>query len=423
MSARAIGIDIGTSGVRAIAVEAGGRACGGGSATLPDGEARRDPRAWWAAVEAALGQLRAVVELSQVRAVAVDGTSGTMLAVDAGGEPVAPPLMYGDACTDDAILARIEAHAPAASAARGRTSALARVLQLQEAAGAVMVLHQADWVAGRLSGRLGVSDENNALKTGYDPLERCWPEWIAATGARMEMLPQVLEPGAPVGPVGPLGRALGLPGEAMLMAGTTDGCASFLATGASKVGEGVTALGSTLVIKLLSDRPISAPQYGVYSHRIGGNWLAGGASNTGGNVIAHLFARERLDHLTAAIDPDRPTGLDYYPLVKPGERFPINDPGLLPRLEPRPKDEETFFQAVLEGIAKVEHMGYARLTELGGPKLVSVRTVGGGAANAGWARIRERLIGAPFLPAASEEAAQGTARLALRGLEQLEGTA
>src|SRR5690606_1016822 len=202
----------------------------------------------------------------------------------------------------------MEARARAASAARGRTSALARVLQLQEAAGAVMVLHQADWVAGRLSGRLGVSDENNALKTGYDPLERCWPEWIAATGARMEMLPQVLEPGAPVGPVGPLGRALGLPGEAMLMAGTTDGCASFLATGASKVGEGVTALGSTLVIKLLSDRPISAPQYGVYSHRIGGNWLAGGASNTGGNVIAHLFARERLDHLTAAIDPDRPTG-------------------------------------------------------------------------------------------------------------------
>ena len=77
----------------------------------------------------------------------------------------------------------------------------------------------------------------------------------------------------------------------MVHAGTTDGCASFLATGARRAGEAVTALGSTLVIKLLSDKPIFAPDYGIYSHRIGETWLLGGASNTGGKVIEHLFPR------------------------------------------------------------------------------------------------------------------------------------
>ena len=76
----------------------------------------------------------------------------------------------------------------------------------------------------------------------------------------------------------------------MLHAGTTDGCASFLATGASEVGDGVTALGSTLVLKLACAAPINSSTYGIYSHRVLGFWLAGGASNSGGAVIRSLFA-------------------------------------------------------------------------------------------------------------------------------------
>ncbi len=41
---------------------------------------------------------------------------------------------------------------------------------------------------------------------------------------------------------------------------------------------------------------------------------------------------------------DAPTGLDFYPLASPGERFPVNDPGLAPRLEPRPEDDALFLQ-------------------------------------------------------------------------------
>jgi sugar (pentulose or hexulose) kinase len=56
------------------------------------------------------------------------------------------------------------------------------------------------------------------------------------------------------------------------------------------------------------------------------------------------------------------------------------------------------------------------LADLGAPAVTSLRSVGGGAANAGWTEIRRRQLGVPFLPALSEDAAEGTARLALAGL-------
>lgn len=70
----------------------------------------------------------------------------------------------------------------------------------------------------------------------------------------------------------------------------------------------------------------------------------GGASNTGGAVLRQYFTNDQLQQLSQRIDPDQPSGLDYYPLVNPGERFPVNDPALQPRLEPRPEDDALFLQ-------------------------------------------------------------------------------
>ena len=101
----------------------------------------------------------------------------------------------------------------------------------------------------------------------------------------------------------------------------------------------MTALGTTLTIKLLSNGPVFAPDYGIYSHRIGDLWLAGGASNSGGGVLAAFFPSERIDALSRQIDPATDSGLDYYPLRAPGERFPISDPEYPPRLSPRSDDD------------------------------------------------------------------------------------
>jgi D-ribulokinase len=412
----ALGVDIGTSGVRAAVLdEAGDFVSSAATKFTSIGGHPSAPATWRRATEATLAALGREVDLTRIGAFAVDGTSGTMVAIGADGEPIGPARMYDQPCDDIAVLDRIAAVAPEGSPALGRTSALARVLTLQTRPGVWKVVHQADWIAGVLGGRFDRSDENNALKTGYDPILRAWPDWIERAGAELRKLPTVHSPGARIASVGAGARIIGLPATVMVCAGTTDGCASFLATGASDTGDAVTALGSTLVIKLLSDTPIQAADYGVYSHRLGDRWLVGGASNTGGKVIEALFADD-LDTLTRMLRPEAPTGLHYYPLLRPGERFPINDPHLEPRLAPRPVERERFFQAVLEGIGEVEALAYNRLRELGAPPLKSVRSIGGGAANPAWTKIRQGLIDAPFLPASSQEACVGAARLARAGL-------
>ena len=417
MSGLVIGIDVGTSGVRSIAMDGSGAVIAQASVSMAEhGADASDARTWRRASDAALHLLLAKIDAASVRAISVDGTSGTVLPIDNEGAPLARALMYCDAVEDPEIQSAIAAAAPLKSAARGATSGLAKALAFKDLPSLARVLHQADWVAGNLSGRFDISDENNALKTGYDPALRSWPDWIRQTGLDVSVLPEVAALGAKTGNVSNEAvRTFGLSPGVIIVAGTTDGCASFLATGADQLGDGVTALGSSLTIKLLSDRPVSAPEYGIYSHRIGDKWLAGGASNTGGKVLAAHFSLEQIVELSARIDPETDTGHDYYPLAKEGERFPVADPAFMPRMSPRPADDTEFLKAIFEGIASVEALGYHRLAELGCPPLRSVRSVGGGAVNQVWTRIRARNLGVPMLPAQSEEAAAGAARLALRG--------
>jgi sugar (pentulose or hexulose) kinase len=390
---RALGIDVGTSGVRAAIVDANRTIVAYAAEPFAPGSAC-DPKAWVAAVEATIARL----DLAGVEAVAIDGTSGTLVAVDAHGAPLAEGSMYNDeAAPDD----RAEA-ARAAPDHASPTSPLARALGLRRRLDPAKILHQADFIASRLFGDT-FTDENNALKTGYDPVARRWPDFIAGLGLDA-LLPKVL----------PAGAVAGRRDGRRIVAGTTDGCAAFLAAGAEAIGDGVTSLGSTIVLKLLLDRPVDDPETGVYSHRIGDLWLAGGASNSGGAVLAHYFQPAELEALTARVDPSRPTGLAYYPLLKKGERFPVSDAERAPKLTPRPADDALFLQGMLEAMAGIEAAGYAKLAELSGRKLRSLRTVGGGARNPAWTRLRAERIAAPFLPPLSEHAAVGAALLALK---------
>lgn len=413
-----LGIDIGTSGVRIAATGEANALKAMSSAPMAApvqagfGRAWQDPAIWWDALLAAFKGLD-LTGLS-IRAIAIDGTSGTILPVTADGAPQGLASMYNDVA-EKQLLARAAAAAPRETAALGSTSPLARAMELHKPG--TRILHQADWIMGRLSGRFDVTDENNALKSGYDPVARRWPEWIEDTGFDPAYFPGVVPAGTRIGTILPeMAALLGLPADTAIAAGTTDGCAAFLASGASEAGDGVTSLGTTLTLKLLSAKPVFAPDFGIYSHRIGEQWLAGGASNTGGAAIGAYLSTDAIARLTPLLDPDHPTGLDYYPLARPGERFPVNDPNFQPRLTPRPQDERVFFQAILEGIARIEANAYAKLGALGASKLASIRSVGGGAANAAWTKIRLRALGVPERPSVSEHAAAGAARLAWRGI-------
>jgi D-ribulokinase len=82
---------------------------------------------------------------------------------------------------------------------------------------------------------------------------------------------------------------------------------------------------------MLSDKPVEDSSRGIYSHRLGSQWLVGGASNVGCAVLRQQeFSTDELIELSKGIDPNQDTILDYYPLTKIGERFPENDPNKEP---------------------------------------------------------------------------------------------
>jgi hypothetical protein len=414
-----LGIDIGTSGCRSCIIDANAAIKVEIRTPLPapdrSGNAvEQDPETWWTALTANLDQLATEFPLHTIAAIALDGTSATLLCCDASGTPLSPALMYNDTRASEQA-AQVDRIAPVDTAAHGASASLAKLLWLfqQPACNtAHHALHQADWLLGRLSGQFGITDENNALKLGYDAVNACWPAWLAELNIPPTLLPEVVSAGQTIGTLDPAWCARwGMTAETRILSGTTDSTASFIATGA-QTGEAVTSLGSTLVLKIRSDTPVFAPEYGVYSHRLGNNWLAGGASNSGGAVLQQYFNNEEIKKFTGMISADKPTGLDYYPLVADGERFPVNDPELAPRLQPRPTEDAVFFQGILEGIAHIEVQGYRKLAELGAPWPKKVITTGGGAVNTAWRTIRSQLLGIPVVAAEHQEAAYGAALLA-----------
>lgn len=346
---------------------------------------------------------------------ALDGTSGSVLLTDAAGEPVSPPLMYNDGrATQEAAL--VASLAPSTTAAHGPFSGLAKILWLkthQSNSATRLALNQADWIVGRLTDKYGVSDSNNALKMGYDAVTKSWPQWIKKLPIPDSWWPRVGQSGTLVGTITEKAAlATHLPAHTQVVLGTTDSTAAVWAAGVGMPGDAVTSLGSTLVMKVICEHPIFAPHYGVYSQPFGKYWLVGGGSNSGGAVLRDFFTDEEMKSLTALVNVDKPTELNYYPLQRPGERFPVCDPDLEPKLTPRPKDDAIFFQGILEGMATIEKRAYDVLAEMNAPYPTQVATVGGGAKNDAWTQLRAQRLGIPVYRPQHEDACYGSALIA-----------
>lgn len=412
-----LGIDVGTSGVRTAVVDASGQVRSMARAShidQPEGMIHADH--WWTAVRVCIGsQIKSLRELgldpSEIRHVTVDGTSGTMVLTDKEIVPVGGALMYNSSgfAGEASVIAEF---APSSHITQGPSSALARAMRLiaqDTDKHAEHLLHQADFIAAKLIGRGGFSDHNNSLKTGFDPETEEWPSWIDKV-IDPRLLPQPVAVGTPIGVMrSELVQEFGLSSETMVHAGTTDSIAAFVASSPIKIGNAVTSIGSTLAIKLLSTLRLDDPSIGLYSHRLGDAWLIGGASNTGGAVLAHYFSVEEIQSMSASIDPDQSPKLDFYPLIRPGERFPINDPDLAPRVTPRPADDATFLHGLLEGIAAIEALCYDVIESRGGGYPDRVYSAGGASENETLLSIRSRHLKAPINTASASEAAIGAA--------------
>ncbi|CAA9274779.1 MAG: carbohydrate kinase, FGGY(), partial [uncultured Corynebacteriales bacterium] len=365
-------------------------------------------------------------------AVAVDGTSGTVLVQDAAGAARSPGLMYDDRRAADDARAAAEAgaglwdelgHRPQAGWGLPKARWLVR-------SGAVgpgdRIVHQADHVAARLTGHPVATDTSNALKTGYDLVRLRWPaEVLDALGLPAELFPEVVRPGTELGRVGAAAAAAtGIPAGTPVRAGMTDGCAAQIAARALRPGSWSSALGTTLVVKGSTPQRLRDPGGAVYSHlNPDGGWLPGGASSTGAGVVARDFARADLAALTRAAAAYEPAPGICYPLAGQGERFPFLAPGATGFADGVGAGPAARFAAVLQGIALVERLAYDVLRGLGADTAGPVTFSGGATRNPYWTQLRADVLGRQVLLPAEVQAAAVVAVLAAAPPGELAGTA
>jgi xylulokinase len=290
---------------------------------------------------------------------------------------------------------------------------------------AACVIHQTDFITSRLSkpsvnlGRF-LSDESNALKTGYDILERRWPEYLTGAGIDASKLPEVHPIGETIGAIGPeVAEDFGLSRSCRIVGGMTDGTAACAASGARRVGDMNTTLGTTVVWKMISASLVCDPDGRLYCHRHpGGGFLPGGAGNAGGNGIKAFIQDEHkdpdkyMDRLAQSLATGPPTGKISYPLSSPGERFPFVDPEFRPFTTADAHDEAILYRSCLEGIACIERWGYEVGTQLGAACNGEVWTTGKGAYLDTWMQIRADMLDRPVCRASCPESAFGSALVA-----------
>lgn len=418
-SVLALGVDLGSSGLRIALVGPEGERLIEEASPYPT--SLEDPWGWVEGLTSLCGSLPATAR-KRIGALAVDGTSGTLLLCRPDGQPgpgcLGQALPYHFACREQATAAAAMAGpGPAASANGSLARALHLLAQAQEfgEGGPWLLRHQADWLTGWLLGDWRWGEEGNNLRLGWNLQQLDWSGSIARQ-PWATALPAIRPSGVVLGRIaGAAAQRLGLAASCQVVAGSTDSNAGVLAAQPDH-GDGITVLGTTLVLKQFSPRPLAGP--GISCHRVAGRWLVGGASNAGAGVLRRFFSDDQIEELSRQIDPRQPTGLQLRPLPARGERFPVDDPELEPLLGPRPISDARYLQALLEGLTALEKQGWQRLQAAGAPALERVITLGGGARNPQWRQLRQQSLDIPVLNRPGCTAALGMARLAATALQK-----
>jgi sugar (pentulose or hexulose) kinase len=382
------------------------------------------PEEWWSALAAACrASIAALPAGFRIHGVAVDGTSGTILLVDETGRALTPGLMYDDTRALEETKRANEAGAAVwarlgynrMQASWGLPKMLWLLGQHRDLAAGTRLAHQTDFVNRRLVGSEVATDTSNALKTGVDLINECWPhEVFDVLGVSGDMLPAVVRAGTPLGEVGVEAAAqTGIPRGTPVIAGMTDGCAAQMGAGALSVGSWNSVLGTTLVLKGVTPDLIKDPAGVVYSHRSpDGNWLPGGASSVGAGAVSKHFAERDLEELAIQAAQREPASIVTYPLHGRGERFPFIAPEAEGFSIGKPVDEIDEYAALLQGAAFIERLCFDYLEMLGAPVTGSIVLTGGGAKSRYWCQLRADVLGRSVTLPENAEAALGMAVLA-----------
>ncbi|WAJ46160.1 FGGY-family carbohydrate kinase [Mycobacterium sp. Aquia_216] len=390
-----VGIDIGTTAVKAVAADADGRVTARVRiphrvrVPSPDRLEHDADEAWRRGPLTAFEQLQRLVPGPEVRAVAVSAMVPSLAAVDAAGRPLSPGLLYGDE--------------------RGRVAGDQPLPALGEAAEFLR------WTAAEVPGAAGYwpapAVANHALAgeavidfataatsfplydgTGWNPAA------CAERGASAGQMPRVETIGAAAGQVHGT--------RAVLATGAVDALCEQMVAGADRDGEVLVMCGTTLIVWVTIPEARQVPGLWTIPHTKAPKSQVGGASNAGG-----LF----LGWVDRVIGPADPGSVDPHrvPVWSPyirGERTPFHDPDR---------------RAVLDGVdlthgpaalrrAAYEASGFVvrQLIELSGAPVSRIVATGGGTRLQPWMQAIADATGRPVeVSGVAEGAALGAAFL------------
>jgi xylulokinase len=347
-----LGIDIGTTGVRAAVFTESGRPIADASVACPydapqPGWAEADPDAWWRAIVRALGELGLSTALTDAAAIAVTGQAPTVVLVDAAGAAVRPAILWLDTRADAEARA-LETHAYYL----GPKLMWLAQHEPESLAKARWLLQSHSFVAQRLTGEVAFDPSTAALCLPvFDLAKLNWMQDAftslvdrsTGAGIRLGQMPPLRRSGEVLGTVTEeASSATGLRAGTPVVVGGGDFAAATLGAGVIAEGEACLVLGTAGNLLVPRKRPGTDSRL-INSHHVGTeSWLSLGGTLSGGaqEWLRHALARgnaggedtgvrgalpsfEVLDAEAACV-PTGSDGLLFLPYLQ-GERTPIWD--------------------------------------------------------------------------------------------------
>jgi xylulokinase len=407
-----IGIDIGTSEVKVLLLAPDHRVLGSAGAALTvsrphPGHSEQDPRAWWAATQSALAQLRTAHPKDYAAAQGI-GLSGQMhgaVLLDAQDRVLRPAILWNDTrCA--AECAEMMAELPTLTdlagtlAMPGFTAPKLRWVARHEPAvfkQVAKVLLPKDYVRLMLTGEY-VSDMSDASGTLWlDVRQRVWSDaLLSLTGLTQAHMPRLVEGSAPGGYLkAEVAQALGLPAGIVVAGGAGDNAASAVGMGAVDAGQGFLSLGTSGVLFVVTPRyqPNSASATHAFCHALPGRWHQMSVMLSAASALQ--WVSELLGAPNAGVVAGQAGALSMAeraaaPLFLPylgGERTPHNDAQVRGSFHGLSFDTDAarLGYAVIEGVSFGLKDGLAALNAAGS-SVTRLSLVGGGARSAFWAQ-------------------------------------
>jgi xylulokinase len=429
-----LGIDIGTSGVKAVLVGADGTVVDSASAQLTVSRphpfwSEQDPADWWVATNSAVSDLDRD-RRKQVKAIGLSGQMHGATLLGADHRALRPAILWNDG-RSAAQCTALEATVPGLGqitgnrAMPGFTAPKVQWVRENEPeifAATTKILLPKDYVRLRMTGDLASDMSDSAGTLWLDVGARAWSDMmLEATGLTRSHMPTLFEGSEITGQLrAELAEAWGM-ARVPVAAGGGDNAAGAVGVGVVRPGDAFLSLGTSGVLFLANAAYTPNPAGGVHSfcHALPDRWHQMSVILSAASCVdwaARLTGTASAGALFEAVEKrDRRCGNEMFLPYLSGERTPHNDPhakGVLFGLT-HESDAAAIGQAVLEGVAFAFRDGLDALTG-SGAEIDTITVIGGGARSNYWGRILSAALDRPLVYRDGGEVgpAFGAARLA-----------